>query len=623
MIGNSSTENDLPRIEGAVKKENIFFLEYLSENYEIKIQLVDEEILSLSVKKANSLIDFIYKNEMKLEDFKKLGPLLLYYETVEEVYQFLCKAHKKEKIFIKEITNEKKNSLILSIKQEILDDKLIYVDIELPEKKCNTDELLESLHHEINNLKGININLEEENKKIRNELKNTIEKFKQDYEKLKEENEKIKENNQRLNELFENTKAEYNKRKDNIQQILIPKIFDKLLINRGFGLYTRNIKIFEKDYYEITKNNDMYNSFGDIAILLIGNSSIENVFSRIGNDIKKENNFILEYLSEIYEINLQLKDGNKIILSIKKAKSFNNFIYKKEMTLEDFKKLGSYLSYYDTIEEVYQYFYEAFTEKMIFIKDIINKDSMILSVKQEILGKKLIFLDIALPEKMYSREELIENLCMKIKDLKEINKRLENENKNDYEKVKEDFKKMKEDNENIKEDNKKINEFIEKSKKEGSDIDSAMNAKPIIISKIYDKIYTINNYHYGCNDIYTRKFQKFGKEDYSVNLGSHQYFIIFLIGYDQTNYYLYRIQFSNIYSQACYCSIQFPIKFQFCYNINIKKSSDLYTSIGSSYGDHIKVNSVELFPNDKKIITISELTVLPKNAYYIVLPKNS
>eukprot|EP00833_Pecoramyces_ruminatium_P009915 jgi/Orpsp1_1/1183947/evm.model.c7180000087353.1 len=143
---------------------------------------------------------------------------------------------------------------------------------------------------------------------------------------------------------------------------------------------------------------------------MIGNSSIENVFSRIGNDIKKENNFILEYLSEIYEINLQLKDGNKIILSIKKAKSFNNFIYKKEMTLEDFKKLGSYLSYYDTIEEVYQYFYEAFTEKMIFIKDIINKDSMILSVKQEILGKKLIFLDIALPEKMYSREELIENL---------------------------------------------------------------------------------------------------------------------------------------------------------------------------------------------------------------------
>lgn len=371
---------------------------------------------------------------------------------------------------------------------------------------------------------------------------------------------------------------------------------------------------------------------------------------KIESALIKKDEFTLEYLSEKYVITVQFLDDDIIVISANRIDKLASF--EVEMKLKDMKNLGKLFLLYDTTEEVYNFLVDSFEgrKKNIFIKEVIEGNSLTLSIEYKIPGNKLISNDIKLPEKKCNPDELIKNLYKERDFLKESNRKLEGDNKileeeirmvkEELEKIKEDYEKMKEEYEKIKDENELKRILLHKNNKINTN------------RKIYDKIFYYKD-NKTIESIYTRDINKFGKNYYSLSLSSYYFKPVpssfnknpfnfnFLIGYDNENYYLFKFQYYHSYyivdnineyykhkqeKKKTY-SIKFPIEFQFCYsnrrtkiyNTNNDINYDDY-SIGSIEYDKILVKSCILDGYREKTITMSDLTVLPKNAYYIVLP---
>lgn len=131
------------------------------------------------------------------------------------------------------------------------------------------------------------------------------------------------------------------------------------------------------------------------------NSINEDDIPRIGNTVLKEEEFILDHLFKKYKLKIQLRDEDIIFISAIEIDSEINFNYKMKYRYEEFQNLGDLLNplLYKNINSIYEFLLDSFKEKIIFIKEIINKNSLTLSVKYKMPGKKILSVDIPFLEK--------------------------------------------------------------------------------------------------------------------------------------------------------------------------------------------------------------------------------
>eukprot|EP00833_Pecoramyces_ruminatium_P010573 jgi/Orpsp1_1/1184605/evm.model.c7180000090217.1 len=73
----------------------------------------NDHSISLMVQKEHLIEKFFFEKLLNYEDFKKLGKIFSFYNSIEEIFDFLSYLMEDKKIVIKEIDNEK--SLMLSI----------------------------------------------------------------------------------------------------------------------------------------------------------------------------------------------------------------------------------------------------------------------------------------------------------------------------------------------------------------------------------------------------------------------------------------------------------------------------------------------------------------------------
>eukprot|EP00833_Pecoramyces_ruminatium_P008617 jgi/Orpsp1_1/1182649/evm.model.c7180000082113.1 len=133
-------ENVIPRLPSHIINEYKMILEYLSQNYYIKIQLKEntdnlekENIIVITVEKEDYIERFIFEKILKFEDFKKLGKLFKLPDNIEEVYDLILELLEEKNISIKEIILDE--TLTLLIKRKLLGYKEPFnVEIELLKK---------------------------------------------------------------------------------------------------------------------------------------------------------------------------------------------------------------------------------------------------------------------------------------------------------------------------------------------------------------------------------------------------------------------------------------------------------------------------------------------------------
>lgn len=117
--------------------------------------------------------------------------------------------------------------------------------------------------------------------------------------------------------------------------------------------------------------------------------------------------------------------NNKEIIKLFVAKDncIERFTYEKIMKYNDFIELGKLFKLCDNIEEIYDMLLELINEKKISIKEINNKNILILNIELKIFGvKNLYSADIKLLKNDRDLNELINALFKKNNDLvEEIN----------------------------------------------------------------------------------------------------------------------------------------------------------------------------------------------------------
>lgn len=142
------------------------------------------------------------------------------------------------------------------------------------------------------------------------------------------------------------------------------------------------------------------------------------------SDLIQEVEIELEYLSEKYHLIVQLKENtddmseNKIILFslIKKIGIFERFNYEIKMNYEDFKKLDGIFKLCETIEKIFKAISKIIDNKKIYINNITNENSVILSIEQIIpFIDDPITTNIVLLKKELKNEDLIEKLYTALK----------------------------------------------------------------------------------------------------------------------------------------------------------------------------------------------------------------
>lgn len=181
-------EEEIPRLESGIFREDDFTIDNSSENYIIKIQNRYNETILISVKKDNHLNNSIYEKEFSINDFQIIFSdlIIIFKKKIENIYNFLKDSFKENNVSIGDII--KGNSLTLSTTLEITGQDPFKINIELPENRCNTNELIDHLCNEINIIKEKNKNLEKENIDFKEEItliKNEMNKIKEDNDKLK------------------------------------------------------------------------------------------------------------------------------------------------------------------------------------------------------------------------------------------------------------------------------------------------------------------------------------------------------------------------------------------------------------------------------------------------------
>jgi len=211
-----------PDSKNELLKENEFTVKYppenSSENYIIRIQLFDNEIL-ISAKENNNLVQSFYDKKFIVKDFHKLlGNFSVFYKTIDDIYNFLLHSLRDKEMFISSVMNKVSLTLTTELKAKYKDP--LKVEIKLLERTYNKEELVDSLCNEIKDLK-------EEINKLKNEYNNLKNQFlnkNQEYENLyneikdlKKEISKLSNNNQR-GQIF-NKFSNNNQRGQSLQNI--------------------------------------------------------------------------------------------------------------------------------------------------------------------------------------------------------------------------------------------------------------------------------------------------------------------------------------------------------------------------------------------------------------------
>lgn len=160
--------------------------------------------------------------------------------------------------------------------------------------------------------------------------------------------------------------------------------------------------------------------------------SNKNDIPRLQSDIIKEIETYITYSSDNYHFIMQLKENTEninnnetiIVLSTEKINVIENFTYIIAMNFNEFLKFKLF-KMCDTIEEIYDFILNLITEKKISIKEVIDENSLTISIKSKVPGfKDIVIVDIELLKKDRNDNDLIKILKEKNNELKDENKGL-------------------------------------------------------------------------------------------------------------------------------------------------------------------------------------------------------
>ena len=190
-----------------VPKEEL--TESMEINQENKAYLLvikmNEEIMTLTLKKLKEIGHFSYSRKLCLKDLKEIHKSFIGFNSLKEFSIFLKKLWEMKKIII----DEKNDELCINFEIEYLLKKE-NIEIILYPTKINNESLIIELCKEINLIKEKNNNNDNIIYKLNNEnkeLKKDIENFKKENTKLKEEIKQIKNILEPINKNFQKKKS--------------------------------------------------------------------------------------------------------------------------------------------------------------------------------------------------------------------------------------------------------------------------------------------------------------------------------------------------------------------------------------------------------------------------------
>ncbi|OUM57042.1 hypothetical protein PIROE2DRAFT_18095 [Piromyces sp. E2] len=199
----------------------------------------------------------------------------------------------------------------------------------------------------------------------------------------------------------------------------------------------------------------------------------ENDISNLSSDIIRENQTKLVYLSQQYCLTIKLTEDKE-----EKENWLERFIYEKVMSYEDFEKLGKLFKLHDTIEEVYNFVLALMEKKNMIIEEIIQDDSLVLSMEEKFTGYDNPFTaKIELMKKERDSDTLIDILYKEVERknqyIESIVKEMNSKGENYEEKIKlleEENNFLKEENNSLKEENNFLKEEKNSLKEENNSL---------------------------------------------------------------------------------------------------------------------------------------------------------
>jgi len=156
-------------------------------------------------------------------------------------------------------------------------------------------------------------------------------------------------------------------------------------------------------------------------MLFSQNTNIEKEISELQNGNISENIAVLKYSSQKYYLIVQLKEETcdlenekrKIVITVENENVIKPITFQKSLRMENFNKLGKLFKLNESIEEVYNFILSLLTKNNIVIKNIIEDNSLILSLKETFPGYENPFsAEIILYKKDRNTEDLISDLYL-------------------------------------------------------------------------------------------------------------------------------------------------------------------------------------------------------------------
>ena len=266
-------------------------LQLNNNNYILYVEIYSEETILLKIVQTDVISNWEYKKLFKYENIiKELYSLKEIYHNIKDVFQFLDETLMKGRF--KLIENKQKKTMIISIKLEI-NFKEMESQISLPQELTSKKEVIDLLINEMNLLKS----LEKQNN---NDFKNIINEMNEKQNKLIKQNE---DNNNKIKELVNllNNKDTIIKELEN----KITKISED-----------KNNKIKELENKIIKNNKDNNNKIKKLENIIIKNNEDNN------NKIKELENIIIknneEHNNNLQFLEIKYKNYNKIVNDNKK-----------------------------------------------------------------------------------------------------------------------------------------------------------------------------------------------------------------------------------------------------------------------------------------------------------------
>ena len=287
-------------------------LQLNNNNYILYVEIYSEETILLKIVQTDIISNWEYKKLFKYENIiKELYSLKEIYHNIKDVFQFLDETLTKGRF--KLIENKQKKTMIISIKLEI-NFKEMESQISLPQELTSKKEVIDLLINEMNLLKS----LEKQNN---NDFKNIINEMNEKQNKLIKQNE---DNNNKIKELVNllNNKDTIIKELENkITKISedknnkIKELENKIIKNNE----DNNNKIKELENKIIKNNKDNNNKIKKLENIIIKNNNEDN-----NNKIKELENIII---NEEHNDNLQFLEN--------KYKNYNKIVNDNKKEMED------------------------------------------------------------------------------------------------------------------------------------------------------------------------------------------------------------------------------------------------------------------------------------------------